>query len=345
MERITLLHTEAVLAAGALERLCLPPPLPAVQARGLPAHEDDDPLDESARIRQALVRTGGNVVRAAQLLGLSRNILRYRMRRYGIARPPWEELSLSHAAGEQRPTPRSVSRSGSLPSVAPRTQLPRWEQKSVVVLAVALTFPSIHEPGMLSYAPWTAATRWEQVLTEKVHGFGGVLLQYSPALLLAAFGIPRTLDQMPQRAVQTALAIRRLVAEAHTALRTEPYPVAQFAVHQGTVLVDTQAPEPAQQLLAVGDTLTHPVRLLGHARDGELLVSSQVGPQVKDVCTLEERELPWEGESTHRHVYTVRGLRSWQTPLAGRVLRQFVGRERELAALHAYRAQAESGRG
>lgn len=34
-------------------------------------------LDEPARIRQALSQTGGNVVRAAQLLGISRGTLRY----------------------------------------------------------------------------------------------------------------------------------------------------------------------------------------------------------------------------------------------------------------------------
>ena len=38
------------------------------------------------------MRTAGNVVRAAQLLGLRRDALRYRMRRYGIVPPTLEAL-------------------------------------------------------------------------------------------------------------------------------------------------------------------------------------------------------------------------------------------------------------
>jgi hypothetical protein len=64
-----------------------------------------------------------------------------------------------------------------------------------------------------AYEPWTAASRWEQALVAKVQGFGGVVPQCSPALLLVAFRIPQTLEQQPQRAVQAALALRQLVAE------------------------------------------------------------------------------------------------------------------------------------
>jgi hypothetical protein len=42
-----------------------------------------------------------------------------------------------------------------------------------------------------------------------LQGFGGVVLQRSPSLLLVAFGIPHTLEQLPQRAVQAALALRQ----------------------------------------------------------------------------------------------------------------------------------------
>jgi two-component system response regulator AtoC len=42
---------------------------------------------EKALIERALVRTGGNCSRAARLLGVTRDILRYRMEKYGILRP------------------------------------------------------------------------------------------------------------------------------------------------------------------------------------------------------------------------------------------------------------------
>jgi Nif-specific regulatory protein len=47
----------------------------------------------AAQIQQALIQTGGNVARAARLLGVSRDTVRYRMQQYGLARPRLETLS------------------------------------------------------------------------------------------------------------------------------------------------------------------------------------------------------------------------------------------------------------
>jgi two-component system, NtrC family, response regulator AtoC len=95
LERVTLLRTEAVVSVSTLEELCLPRPEPAARAGSTPPQGEAEPLDEAARIRQALGQTGGNVVRAAHLLKISRGAMRYRMRQYGIGRPlfqlspPW----------------------------------------------------------------------------------------------------------------------------------------------------------------------------------------------------------------------------------------------------------------
>ena len=51
------------------------------------AQGESELQDEPTRIRRALIQSGGNVVRAARLLGLSRDAVRYRMRHYGIQRP------------------------------------------------------------------------------------------------------------------------------------------------------------------------------------------------------------------------------------------------------------------
>jgi Nif-specific regulatory protein len=45
-----------------------------------------------AQMQQALVQTGGNVARAARLLGVSRDTVRYRMQQYGVGRPQLEAL-------------------------------------------------------------------------------------------------------------------------------------------------------------------------------------------------------------------------------------------------------------
>jgi two-component system, NtrC family, response regulator AtoC len=87
IERVMLLHPEVILDAFSLERLCLGQPQPAAPVGEGAAQADSELQDEPTRIRQALIQSGGNVVRAARLLGLSRDAVRYRMRHYGIQRP------------------------------------------------------------------------------------------------------------------------------------------------------------------------------------------------------------------------------------------------------------------
>jgi DNA-binding NtrC family response regulator len=93
MERVTLLHPEEVIEAAALAQFCLPH-APGESATGIARLPSlAAPPDEPTRIRQALIQTGGNVVRAAQLLGLRRDALRYRMRRHGIRPPTLERVA------------------------------------------------------------------------------------------------------------------------------------------------------------------------------------------------------------------------------------------------------------
>jgi two-component system, NtrC family, response regulator AtoC len=83
MERVTLLSSESIIDPATLERLGIPrPSIPP----NFPSTSGERTLpDEASRITQALGLTGGNVVRAARLLGMSRDAVRYRMRKYGIA--------------------------------------------------------------------------------------------------------------------------------------------------------------------------------------------------------------------------------------------------------------------
>jgi tetratricopeptide (TPR) repeat protein len=181
---------------------------------------------------------------------------------------------------------------------------------------------------------------------EKVQGFDGVLLQRSPSLLLIAFGIPHTLEQLPQRAVQAALALRQLVTTTSTG---ESAPELRHSVHWGQLLVDVAVRDPTGQVLAIGDTLARPVRLLGHTAPGEILVSSEVAPLVKSWCALQACEGPFRAEPSDRiGAYTVVGLRAHLSPLemyAQRPLSRFVSRERELATLSDLLVQVEEGRG
>ena len=68
-----------------------------------------------------------------------------------------------------------------------------------------------------------------------------------------------------------------------------PCPEVRLAVHLGAVRRDRQAAAPTAPLLAVGDTMARPVRLLGQAGPGEVVVSPEVGRLVEGWVALEER--------------------------------------------------------
>jgi DNA-binding NtrC family response regulator/tetratricopeptide (TPR) repeat protein len=374
MERVTLLSDEAIIGPDTLERLGLPRTSPPPKS---PLTSADRELpDEAARIAQALSLTGGNVLRAARLLGMSRDAVRYRMRKYGIALPfpqlssplagddadaesRMRRFSIStpillpqsgeKAGGSFGPHPPGLPRDGELfvsTPGEPQASVPSLEQKPVAVLALELTWPVPAEGEAPRYEPWTATRRWEQTIVEKVQGFDGVLLQRSPSLFLVAFGVPRTLEQLPQRAVQAALALRQVVDATPVGGLC---PQLRQAVHWGPLVVDAEARDSMGQLLAIGDTLARPVRLLGHTAPGEILVSPEVAPVIENWCALQACERPFRVEPAEQiGAYAVLGLRPRHSPLemyAQRSLSRFVGRERELAALGDLLVQVEEGRG
>jgi DNA-binding winged helix-turn-helix (wHTH) protein/tetratricopeptide (TPR) repeat protein len=260
------------------------------------------------------------------------------------ARPDAEPQSLAlasplapsplHAPSASQPPARTVASEGT------------WEHKPVAVLAIELTWPGPTEPEALGDAPWRVTAAWQHTMVEQVQEFGGVVLQRSPSLLLVAFGTPQTLEQLPQRAVQAALALRQRIAAAPDG---GPCPEMRLVGHWGPLLVDVQAPDPTAQLQALGETLAWPVRLLGQAGPGEILVSLELGALVEGWYELEARQVSLAGQPPRlARVYAVmRPKPQWaglelhrQRPLS-----RFVGRDRELATLQTLMALVAAGRG
>jgi DNA-binding NtrC family response regulator/predicted ATPase len=386
MERVTLLHIGEEVDTDTLTQLGHPLTTSMAQGGVVSAPQVSAPRSllpaEAEEIRQALAQTGGNVVRAARLLGLSRDTVRYRMQRYGIARmgpntlpPPTFPLARGARGRASAVSPQEWSPPTAGAVIAPaspeQTQvqgsadpqaderdattdrdlqdaIPAWEQKPIAVLALEVTWPEGSGMEPWQYDPWTVAAHWAQALVDKVQGFGGVLIQRTASLFIWVFGVPQALEQLPQRAVHSALAIRQM-AVAPTAGDMPPYPEIRLAVHLGAVRVDSQAPDPVAHLLAVGETLALPVRLLGQAMAGEILVSPEVGRLLDGWVALEARPLHLRpGDPARVGGYTVLGVRPGRprsTPDHRPARSPFVGRQRELLLLDAVIEQVKAGRG
>jgi hypothetical protein len=225
---------------------------------------------------------------------------------------------------------------------------PDWEQKSVAVLALELTWPEIPDFDSPRYERWTELARWEQAILGKVQGFGGALVQRTASLFVWVFGLSPGLEQLPQRAIHSALAIRQMVADA-SAPDIVPCPVVRLAAHLGAVRCNSRAADSTVQVLAVGETLALPVRLLGQAGLGEIMVSPEVVRLVDGWVALEERPLQLRaGKATRVEEYAVVGVSPGRESWAGRrrlTRNAFVGREGELQLLEALLEQVRSGRG
>src|SRR5437867_9350350 len=129
MERVALLTDAPVLTADRLE-LAAPPGRPASPQRrdatpaaaleGMSLEETVERL-ERVRILEALHKTRWNISRAASLLGVTRHILRYRLRKYGLRSP----------AETTEPTlPAEPESLAVEPATAPRIpRRPRWSPR------------------------------------------------------------------------------------------------------------------------------------------------------------------------------------------------------------------------
>src|SRR5262249_27552215 len=126
-------------------------------------------------------------------------------------------------------------------------------------------------------------------------------------------------------------------------------PEVRLVGHWGPLLVDVQAPDPPAPLQALGETLAWPVRLLGQAAAGEILVSPALGALVEGWYELAAREVLLAGQALMpTRVYNVVERKPQGTRLEvlrHRPLSRFVGRGRELATLRALMDQVEEGRG
>ena len=224
-----------------------------------------------------------------------------------------------------------------------------WEPKPVAVLAIEVTWPDMSEAEARHYEPWTLASRWEQRMAEKVAGFGGVVLQGSPSLCLIAFGLPQTLEQLPQRAVQTGLAIRHLAAEARASAGETAGPVVRVAGHLGTLLMAAEAKGISWALAGGGgDTgpagaAARPCGAGGAAgvrahRTADRRLGGNAGAPAADrertVCAAPRVSC---GGLLPQHALP--------TGIGTQARRPFLGRVRELSALQAMLTHVEGGRG
>ena len=186
---------------------------------------------------------------------------------------------------------------------------------------------------------------------EVIQHCDGYIAQYDSAGLLVYFGYPTADEGAAPRAVRAGLMLLNALGrlKVQVAADTPMRLAVRLAIHTGLVVVDTVGVGGRQNLVALGDTLQEAARLQERAAPDTVVVSAATWHLVQGYFTghvLGSEALADVDVSVP--AYQVLGTSGAQGRLeveAPHGLTPLVGREAELALLHARWAQARDGLG
>src|SRR5438093_7940 len=264
---------------------------------------------ERRRILEALHETRWNISRAASRLGVTRNILRYRVQKYGLRLPPGPAELTEPTDGARRAVQPTTGR-------GPVNV--QWERRHVALLRADLV------PMAVTVVPAAGAAL--ETLVEKIESFGGQVEEVSPAGLVAVFGL-EPVEDAPRRAAHAALAIQKVAAHARG--RSAESPEVRVGLHVGEVLVAWVGGAARVDHAAKREAWQQLEAFMGGAEAGTVLVSEATRPFLERRFVLAPVAA---GDGTAGTVCRLVGLERTALGL-GELLTPFVRRGRELEQL------------
>ena len=192
-----------------------------------------------------------------------------------------------------------------------------------------------------------------EILIHKVHDYEGTVNEMTGDGIMALFGAPIALEDAPQRAIRSALAIHREVARFSEKSKQEekhiPPVRMRIGIHTGPAVVGTLGNDLRVEFKAVGDTVNLASRVEGLAESGTTYVTEDTFRLTEGFFRFEALgEKIIKGKEGLIRVYRVIAPSTRRTRFdvsAERGLTRFVGRERELELLLDGFERSKSGRG
>ena len=118
-----------------------------------------------------------------------------------------------------------------------------------------------------------------ELLIHKVHDYEGTVNELTGDGILALFGAPIALEDAPQRAIRSGLAIHREMAKFSDRMKEErqglPTLKMRIGIHTGPVVVGTVGNNLRVDFKAVGDTVNLASRMEGLAEPGTSYVTEE----------------------------------------------------------------------
>jgi class 3 adenylate cyclase/tetratricopeptide (TPR) repeat protein len=191
-----------------------------------------------------------------------------------------------------------------------------------------------------------------EILIQKVHDYEGTVNELRGDGILALFGAPIALEDAPQRAIRSALAIHREMARFNERIKgiySIPPILLRIGINTGPVVVGAVGNNLRVQFTAAGDTINMASRMEGLAGPGTTYVTEDTFKLTEGFFRFEalgKKEV--KGKNEPLSVYRVIAPRTSRTRFdvsSERGLTTFVGREREVELLLDAFERAKAGRG
>jgi class 3 adenylate cyclase/tetratricopeptide (TPR) repeat protein len=192
-----------------------------------------------------------------------------------------------------------------------------------------------------------------EILINKVHDYEGTVNEMTGDGIMALFGAPVALEDAPQRAIRSSLAIHREMAKFSDQLKQEKkdaLPVKmRIGIHTGPVVVGTVGNDLRVEFKAVGDTVNLASRMEGQAQPGTTYITEDTFKLTEGLFRFEglgQRMI--KGKEKPINIYRVIAPSTRRTRFdvrADRGLTPFVGREREFELLLDGFERFKAGRG
>ena len=191
-----------------------------------------------------------------------------------------------------------------------------------------------------------------EILIHKVHDYEGTVNELTGDGIMALFGAPIALEDAPQRAIRSALAIHREINKFSDRMKQEkriPTLKMRIGIHTGPVVVGTLGNDLRVEFKAVGDTVNLASRMEGLADPGTTYVTEDTFKLTEGFFRFESLgEKQVKGKEEPIKVYQVIAPSTRRTRFdvsAERGLTPFVGRERELELLLDGFERVKAGKG
>jgi class 3 adenylate cyclase/tetratricopeptide (TPR) repeat protein len=192
-----------------------------------------------------------------------------------------------------------------------------------------------------------------EILIHKVHDYEGTVNEMTGDGIMALFGAPVALEDAPQRAIRSSLAIHREMTKFSNRLKQEKKDIPpvrmRIGIHTGPVVVGALGNDLRVEFKAVGNTVNLASRMEGQAQPGTTYITGDTFKLAEGLFRFEalgEKQI--KGKKEPVKVYRAIAPSTSRTRFdvsTERGLTPFVGRERELELLLDGFERTKKGRG